>query len=127
MVDRQVFVGGSCWVPCFSSPPGCGGPAGERISAHRGECRLEQGLAAAIRGLMAERRFKYTWSRTWPDKAEDHACHRQCGKRRSRLPHQLRQHGQLVRTMNGLVGNWSGSSSGQVADRDEACWLVEAA
>ena len=96
MVDRQVFVGGTCWVPCFSSPSGCCGPAGERISAHRGECRLEQGLAAAVRGLMAERRFKYTWSRTWPDKAEDYARHRQCGERRSRLPHQLHQRGQLV-------------------------------
>ena len=73
------------------------------------------------------RRFRYTWSRTWDDKAEDYVA--RDGETSIGRVYRINSisTGGWFWTMNGRLGNRSGSDSGQVADRDEACRLVEAA
>ena len=73
------------------------------------------------------RRFRYTWSRTWDDKAEDYLA--RDGETSIGRVYRINSisTGGWFWTMNGRFGNRFGSDSGQVADRDEACRLVEEA
>ena len=79
------------------------------------------------RNPMPQRRFRYTWSRTWDDKPEDYAC--TDGEVKVGRVYRINSisTGGWFWTMNGRVGNRSGSSHGQVQSRDEACDAVESA
>ena len=72
-------------------------------------------------------RFRYTWSRTWPDKPEDYVAH--YGDAPIGRVYRINsiQEGGWFWTCYALVGNRSGADSGQVANLDEACHAVEAA
>ena len=73
---------------------------------------------------MTERRFKFAWSRTWPDRLQDFSAvdgERQIG-RVYKLP------GVDERwkwTMTAAIGNRLGSTAGIAGTRDEACDAVE--
>ena len=76
---------------------------------------------------MPERRFRYTWSRTWEDKAEDYIAHdSETSIGRVYRINSIATGGWFW-TMNGRIGDRMGASSGQVSTRDEACDAVEAA
>ena len=73
---------------------------------------------------MIERRFRFTWSRTWPDREQDFVAtdgERQIGR-------VYRIAGVDERWKGGLAaatGNRLGSTSGIADTRDEACDAVE--
>ena len=75
---------------------------------------------------VAQRRFKFAWSRTWADREQDFVAvdgERQIG-RVYRLP------GVDERwkwSMTASIGNRLGSTAGSEATRDEACDAVERA
>ena len=70
-----------------------------------------------------EKRFRYTWSRTWDYKREDYVCD-DLGVR-SAGSTGLAASRRLVLAMYALIGNRSGSSSGRVETLDDACHAVE--
>jgi hypothetical protein len=76
---------------------------------------------------MSHRGFKYTWTRTWPDKAEDYSC--ADGELSVGRVYRISSiaEGGWFWTCNGTYDDRTGSYSGQVATRDEACRLVEEA
>ena len=74
---------------------------------------------------MPQRRFRYTWSRTWDNKPEDYACNEdEVSVGRVYRVNSISTGGWFW-TMNGRVGNRSGSDRGQAADLDQPCRLVE--
>ena len=95
MVDRQVFVRGSWWCRAFLTIWLWWTSRRKDLRA-QGRIRLEQVLAAAVRRLMAERRFKYTCRARGLTRPRITPVTDSAVERRSRLPHQLHQRGQLV-------------------------------
>ncbi len=73
------------------------------------------------------RRFRYAWSRTFDDQREDYAA--RDGDVKIGRVYRINSisTGGWFWTMNGTYANRSGSTSGQVADRDDACDAVEQA
>ena len=75
---------------------------------------------------MTERRFKFAWSRTWPDRLQDFSAvdgERQIG-RVYKLPSIEEQ---WKWAMTASIGNRPGSTAGIEDTRDEACDAVESA
>ena len=73
-----------------------------------------------------ERRFRYTWSRTWPDKAKEYLA--RDGETSIGRVYQISSNLRAARSGSvRLAGNRSGADSGQVDNLDEACHAVEAA
>ena len=75
---------------------------------------------------MTERRFKFAWSRTWPDRLHDFIAadgERQIG-RVYKLPSIEEQ---WKWAMTASIGNRLGSKAGIEDTRDEACDAVEIA
>ena len=76
---------------------------------------------------MAERRFRYRWDRTWPDKSEDFIAND--GDISIGRVYRITSisTGGWFWTCNGRIGKYHGSNSGHVLTRDEACEAVEQA
>ena len=75
---------------------------------------------------MTERRFKYSWSRTWADRVYDFSAmndERRVG-RVYRLPGPIEH---WSRSMYAPLGDSVGSKSSVAGTRDEACDAVETA
>ena len=73
---------------------------------------------------MTERRFKFTWSRTWPEREQDYvAADGEC-----RIGRVYKLAGVAERwkwNMTASIGNRLGSTAGIAGTRDEACDAVE--
>ena len=73
---------------------------------------------------MAERRFKFTWSRTWPDREQDYVA--ADGERRIGRVYRLAGVAERWKwNMTASIGNRLGSTGGIAGTRDEACDAVE--
>ena len=73
---------------------------------------------------MAERRFKFTWSRTWPDREQDYVA--ADGERRIGRVYRLAGVAERWKwNMTASIGNRLGSTGGIEGTRDEACDAVE--
>ena len=73
---------------------------------------------------MIERRFKFVWSRTWPDREQDFSA--ADGERRIGRVCRLPGVEELWKwSMNASIGNRLGSTAGIAGTRDEACDAVE--
>jgi hypothetical protein len=71
-----------------------------------------------------ERRFRFAWSRTWPDRPQDFTA--ADGERRIGRVYRLTGVDERWKwSMTAAIGNRLGSTSGIAATRDEACDAVE--
>ena len=73
---------------------------------------------------MIERRFKFAWSHTWPDRPQDFIA--ADGELRIGRVYRLPGVEELWKwNMNASIGNRIGSTAGNADTRDEACDAVE--
>ena len=73
---------------------------------------------------MTERRFNFTWSRTWPDREHDYVA--ADGERRIGRAYRLAGFDERWKwNMTASIGNRLGSTAGIEGTRDEACDAVE--